>query len=262
MIGSKPSRPKPPNPISTPKNAMTSFKKTLFQSFSDGPKVLLMWMPEYLGKEGNKLLKLIEEPTDNTYLILVANDQERILNTILSRCQLMKFLPFHESTLRAYLINEMSLSEEAATQIARSSDGSIKQNHWRRKGRIKPIKSCIWLASHLLQRRQRGKWRLCKWNGFNEPGQPNPFSGIRLALFWDLSGLFAQQWNPLKWQKTKKSGADKMKAIIDAQKIESIVNTINQLIFISIATAIIKSIGWRHHCHWRYFEKYNPIFPK
>ena len=27
-----------------------------------------MWMPEYLGKEGNKLLKLIEEPRPTPYL--------------------------------------------------------------------------------------------------------------------------------------------------------------------------------------------------
>ena len=89
-------------------------QKLAFQSFSDGPKVLLMWMPEYLGKEGNKLLKLIEEPTDNTYLILVANDQERILNTILSRCQLMKFLPFHESALKSHLMTQMGLSDEVS----------------------------------------------------------------------------------------------------------------------------------------------------
>jgi DNA polymerase III delta prime subunit len=36
-------------------------------------------MPEYLGKEGNKLLKLIEEPPPNTLFILVAENDEQIL---------------------------------------------------------------------------------------------------------------------------------------------------------------------------------------
>jgi DNA polymerase-3 subunit delta' len=49
-----------------------------------------MWMPEYLGKEGNKLLKLIEEPPSNTLFILVAESEEQILQTILSRTQLVK----------------------------------------------------------------------------------------------------------------------------------------------------------------------------
>ena len=39
-------------------------------------KVLTMWLPEYLGKEGNRLLKLIEEPPENTIFILVAENQE------------------------------------------------------------------------------------------------------------------------------------------------------------------------------------------
>jgi len=49
-----------------------------------------MWMPEYLGKEGNKLLKLIEEPPPETLFILVAENEAQILSTILSRCQLVK----------------------------------------------------------------------------------------------------------------------------------------------------------------------------
>jgi DNA polymerase-3 subunit delta' len=53
-------------------------------------------LPEYLGNEGNRLLKLIEEPTDNTYIILVAENQDLILQTILSRCQLVK-IPVYES---------------------------------------------------------------------------------------------------------------------------------------------------------------------
>jgi DNA polymerase-3 subunit delta' len=49
-----------------------------------------MWMPEFLGKEGNKLLKLIEEPPAKTLFILVAENEELVLPTILSRTQLVK----------------------------------------------------------------------------------------------------------------------------------------------------------------------------
>jgi DNA polymerase-3 subunit delta' len=40
-------------------------KKLSLKSFEGNFKVLIMWMPEYLGKEGNTLLKLIEEPRKN-----------------------------------------------------------------------------------------------------------------------------------------------------------------------------------------------------
>ena len=56
-------------------------------------KILIMWLPEYLGKEGNRLLKLIEEPPADTFFFLVAERQELILNTILSRCQLVHVQP-------------------------------------------------------------------------------------------------------------------------------------------------------------------------
>src|SRR4029079_12831395 len=64
--------------------------KLSLKSFESEYKILVMWMPEYLGKGGNKLLKLIEEPPANTLFILVAENESLILPTILSRTQLVK----------------------------------------------------------------------------------------------------------------------------------------------------------------------------
>lgn len=98
--------------------------KLSLRSYADGPKILLMWMPEYLGNEGNRLLKLIEEPTPDTYIILVAEDHDSILNTILSRCQLVKILPYKDEQIASHLQNE-GIAEDRAAQIARLADGSI-----------------------------------------------------------------------------------------------------------------------------------------
>ena len=65
-------------------------RKLSLKSFESEYKILIMWMPEFLGKEGNKLLKLIEEPPPNTLFILVAENEDLILPTIVSRCQLVK----------------------------------------------------------------------------------------------------------------------------------------------------------------------------
>ncbi|MEY2963464.1 MAG: hypothetical protein RL754_725 [Bacteroidota bacterium] len=54
---------------------------------SGGNRVLLLWMPEQISTiASNKLLKLIEEPLPNTYLLLVTHRKQRLLPTITSRC--------------------------------------------------------------------------------------------------------------------------------------------------------------------------------
>src|SRR4051812_38904572 len=73
------------------------------KSFESEYKILLMWMPEYLGKEGNKLLKLIEEPPANTLFILVAESEGQILQTILSRTQLVKVPQLENADVEAAL---------------------------------------------------------------------------------------------------------------------------------------------------------------
>lgn len=102
-------------------------KKLSFKSFESAYKVLVMWMPEYLGKEGNKLLKLIEEPTDNTILILVAASEENILPTILSRCQLIKVPRLTNQEIEAALISKGHLEKEKAATIASMSDGNYRE---------------------------------------------------------------------------------------------------------------------------------------
>ncbi|MFZ1750673.1 MAG: hypothetical protein WAU01_10790 [Saprospiraceae bacterium] len=88
-------------------------------------KVLVMWLPEYLGVEGNRLLKFIEEPTDYTYIIFVSENQENILQTILSRCQLVKIPPFEDSEIMSMLQSKFELTGDKAQQIAFLSDGNI-----------------------------------------------------------------------------------------------------------------------------------------
>ena len=97
------------------------------KSFESGYKILLMWMPEYLGKEGNKLLKLIEEPPADTLFILVAENEEQILPTILSRCQLVKIpLPETAEIIEA-LKKRTGATPEAATQIAAIAEGNYRE---------------------------------------------------------------------------------------------------------------------------------------
>ena len=49
------------------------------KSFESAYKILIIWMPEFLGKNGNKLLKLIEEPPPDTLFMLVAENDANVL---------------------------------------------------------------------------------------------------------------------------------------------------------------------------------------
>lgn len=97
------------------------------KSFESEYKVLLLWMPEYLGKEGNKLLKLIEEPPANTLFILVAENEEQILPTILSRCQLVRIPVPENAEIEQALIKRANAQPETARQIAGICEGNYRE---------------------------------------------------------------------------------------------------------------------------------------
>jgi DNA polymerase-3 subunit delta' len=101
--------------------------KLSLKSFESGYKILILWMPEYLGNEGNKLLKLIEEPPADTLFLLVAENDSLILPTILSRTQLVKIpLPETADIARA-LVDRSGLEAERARQIAVLSEGNYHE---------------------------------------------------------------------------------------------------------------------------------------
>ncbi|MFN7280416.1 MAG: ATP-binding protein [bacterium] len=97
------------------------------KSFEQGYKIHILWMPEYLGTEGNKLLKLIEEPPPNTLFLLVAQDDARILATILSRTQLVRIPPLDQDTLAAALLARTGVTEQQAMATSVLADGNYRE---------------------------------------------------------------------------------------------------------------------------------------
>lgn len=102
-------------------------KELSLKSFESKYKVLLVWMPEYLGKEGNKLLKLIEEPPPNTIFLLVAENEEQMLATILSRCQLVRIPSLEDHDIEQALIERAKTTEETAKQITGICEGNYRE---------------------------------------------------------------------------------------------------------------------------------------
>jgi len=101
--------------------------KLSMKSFESGYKILIMWMPEYLGNAGNKLLKLIEEPPPDTLFILVAENESQILPTILSRCQLVKIPTLPVADIATALSERANIAVEQARQVAGISEGNYRE---------------------------------------------------------------------------------------------------------------------------------------
>ena len=109
------------------KEAHDIIKKLSLKAFEAEYKVLIMWLPEYLDKEGNALLKLIEEPPAKTLFLLVAENQDKIINTIISRTQLVKVDKLNHEEMKNYLIAEKKLDPTRANEIAFIADGNMQE---------------------------------------------------------------------------------------------------------------------------------------
>ena len=73
----------------------------------------------------NALLKTLEEPPNYAIIILVTNNKESLLETIKSRCDIIKFSPIPIEDLKRYLINT-GIEEERAQLLDIFSRGSIE----------------------------------------------------------------------------------------------------------------------------------------
>ena len=75
----------------------------------------------------NKLLKSIEEPPSYVYFLLVSDRPERVLPTIVSRCQQVEFHALSDAAVVAYLHAQYGLEGAAAEALARLATGSVER---------------------------------------------------------------------------------------------------------------------------------------
>jgi len=97
------------------------------QAYSGDRKVQIIWIADRLGSNGNKLLKLIEEPPAGTYIILIVDQLEFLLQTIISRCRVIRLPGIHPDAISDWLIKKHEVEEEQALQIGHISDGDFGQ---------------------------------------------------------------------------------------------------------------------------------------
>ncbi len=103
-------------------------RRLSLKSVESGYKIVIIWLPEKLHvSAANKLLKIIEEPPDQTIFILVAENHEQIISTITSRTQLIKINRLSDEELTGSLMSRHELQREAAKKIVHRADGNYRE---------------------------------------------------------------------------------------------------------------------------------------
>ena len=103
-------------------------RKMNFAAFSAKYKVLIMWLPEKMNEAcANKLLKLIEEPSDDTIFLLVSDNANAILPTIFSRTQRLELTKPPVAKIAQYLVDRFSITMQDAIALAAPADGNVLQ---------------------------------------------------------------------------------------------------------------------------------------
>lgn len=100
-------------------------RKLSLKSSQGGYKVSVIWLPERMNIEcANKLLKLIEEPPQQTLFIMACEEPEKLLETIRSRVQRIDVKKIDTEAIRQALVERRGIDEGAARRIARLANGS------------------------------------------------------------------------------------------------------------------------------------------
>ncbi|MEM9857762.1 MAG: DNA polymerase III subunit delta [Bacteroidota bacterium] len=101
-------------------------KNLSLKSFEAKYKVMIIWLPEFMHPSAaNGILKILEEPPEKTVFLLVSNDHEKLLTTILSRTQIVTVPKFTDQELASILKEKHQLQDKRAQQIAHLADGDL-----------------------------------------------------------------------------------------------------------------------------------------
>lgn len=112
-------------PIIGTEESVEIMKKLSLKSYEGGYKVMLIWMAEEMNATcANKLLKILEEPPAKTVFILIAQAQDKLLTTILSRAQMLRVPSLPMETVQVAL-EKRGLNRQQAESVAARSEGDL-----------------------------------------------------------------------------------------------------------------------------------------
>lgn len=117
------------------KNALISvdegleiIRKLNLKSYEGGYKFMIIWFPEKMNvSTANKILKILEEPPDKTLFLLVSEQPDLLLPTIISRVQKISVPSIEHADMVKFLFERLNIEKENANWIANFSEGNFHQ---------------------------------------------------------------------------------------------------------------------------------------
>ena len=100
-------------------------RKMNMKTYESPYKVMIIWMPERMHQTcANKLLKLLEEPYENTVFLLVSDEPAKVLGTILSRSQRVAMKALPAEVMAADLQEKIGIARQDALAVAHLAEGN------------------------------------------------------------------------------------------------------------------------------------------
>jgi DNA polymerase-3 subunit delta' len=116
------------SPIISIKSMRETMRDLQMKSYEARYKVQIIWLPETMRKEGsNSFLKILEEPTPYTVFLLVSQEPEQLLPTIISRTQRITVPKPDRDTLNAFLQTRFGAEPSKADVAAALAEGNISE---------------------------------------------------------------------------------------------------------------------------------------
>lgn len=109
-------------------DAQEILKALSLKSYEGGYKIMIIWMAEKMNiAASNKLLKLLEEPPEKTVFLLVSENEEDIIQTIRSRCQITNFAALPQQLIADHLVHNKQIEPVKAQKIAHQAQGNYNK---------------------------------------------------------------------------------------------------------------------------------------
>jgi DNA polymerase-3 subunit delta' len=109
-------------------DAQEVLKALALKSYEGGYKIMIVWMADKLNiSASNKLLKLLEEPPEKTVFILISENEEDLIQTIRSRCQIVHFNALSENLIAQALVSHCEIDANLAVKIAHQAQGNYNK---------------------------------------------------------------------------------------------------------------------------------------
>ncbi len=209
--------------------------KLSLKAFESPYKIVILWLPEYLGKEGNSLLKIIEEPPDKTVFILVAENSDSVLPTVLSRTQIVKIPHIEHSVLAGVLHEKFEVPEEDAFRLATISNGDYIEASRQIQHAFGELSELFaqWFSLCLPGQKTRSL-EIYNWiEKFATIGRENQKSFLKYALHFIREALFMQasgKKSPVLTQNENELAA-RFIQLADCNSIQELYEKINEAHF-------------------------------